>query len=264
MKEIITDYIVDFVSKYENSKSIVTKYRKPLVRFASVNHPDIYKLKEATFDKHLMPNDVLENPTIIIAYFVPFTEEIAKTNVEGALASNEWVVAYQETNSMFPKLNNYIIGKIEDIGYRAAVCEEATKFDKSILKSRWSHRHIAKIAGLGTFGINNMIITEEGCCGRYYTIVTNLPVDADEPLKEEYCLYKKDKSCGVCVKNCFSGALSITDFNRFRCYEVCRGNFEKYENEYRNKPQKIGNPMGGSDVCGKCVVNLPCSFKIPL
>ena len=46
-------------------------------------------------------------------------------------------------------------------------------------------------------------------CGRYFTIVTNLPVEADKPLKEENCLYKRGKSCGVCVKHCPSGALSL-------------------------------------------------------
>ena len=72
---------------------------------------------------------------------------------------------------MFPKLNDYIIEKIEDMGYKAAVCKVAGDFDNAILKSKWSHRHMARVAGLGTFGINNMLITEEGCCGRYFSIV---------------------------------------------------------------------------------------------
>lgn len=32
--------------------------------------------------------------------------------------------------------------------------------------SEWSHRHAAYIAGLGIFGINNMLITNKGCVGR--------------------------------------------------------------------------------------------------
>ena len=30
-----------------------------------------------------------------------------------------------------------------------------------------------------------------------------------------------------------------------------------------NKKYEKGKPRGGSEVCGKCVVNLPCSFKRP-
>ena len=59
---------------------------------------------------------------------------------------------------MFTKLNDFVISKIEEMGYKAAVCKEATKFSKDILKSKWSHRHIAKVAGLGTFGLNNIDI----------------------------------------------------------------------------------------------------------
>ena len=38
---------------------------------------------------------------------------------------------------------------------------------------------------------------------------------------------------------------------------------KKYEELYGNKDIEKGKPRGGSEVCGKCVVNLPCSFKRP-
>ena len=76
-------------------------------------------------------------------------------------------------------------------------------------------------------------------------------------------MYKRGKSCGVCVKHCPSGALSLEKFDRFKCYETCHTNFNRYENLYGNKKYEKGKPRGGSEVCGKCVVNLPCSFKRP-
>lgn len=263
MKNLIRDYIVNFVKEYENSGKIITKYRTPLVGFANANHPDILNIREVTFEGHLMPSDVLENPTVIIAYFIPFKKETADSNKDGKISSKEWMIAYQETNEMFIKINNYLINKIEEMGYRASVCEDASKFESDILKSKWSHRHIAKVAGLGTFGMNNMLITEQGCCGRYYTIVTDLPIEADEPLREEYCLYKKDGSCGVCVQRCFSGALDFEGYDRFKCFETCMRTYDKYENIYGDKEYIVGSPRGGSRVCGKCVVSLPCTFKRP-
>lgn len=263
MKELIEKYIRDFVKEYEKQDSITTTWREPLVGFADANSEEIKNIRAYTYEEHLMPGDVLENPTVIIAYFVPFTKDIADSNVEGEFASAKWTLAYQETNEMFNKLNSYLIKKIEDAGYKAAICKEAGNFRRDVLKSKWSHRHLAKLAGLGTFGINNMLITKEGCCGRYFTIVSNLPVTADEPLKEENCLYKRNKSCGICIKHCLSGALQVDKFDRFKCSETCNKNFDKYEKLYGNIEDKIGTPKGGSQVCGKCVVNLPCSFKSP-
>ena len=264
MKNLIKKYIIDYVKEYENKDDIVTKWGEPLVGFADANYDDILNIREATFEGHLMPSDVLENPTVIIAYFVPFDKEIPDSNIEDECASKEWVVAYQETNEMFVKLNKYLIREIEKMGYRAAVCQDAGKYDSNIVKSKWSHRHIAKVAGLGTFGINNMLISEKGCCGRYFTIVTDLPISPDQPLSEENCLYKrKGKGCGICIKHCFSGALTLDNFDRFKCEETCDINFDIYNKQYSNKDHKKGNPRGGSTVCGKCVVDLPCSFRRP-
>lgn len=261
MKNLIENYIVKFVKDYEKREDISTTWRKPLVGFADANHEDILHIREYTFEGHLMPRDVLDNPTVIIAYFVPFTKDIVDSNIGGELASEKWTLAYEETNEMFIKLNDYIISKIEEMGYKASVCKVAGDFKADILKSRWSHRHIAKIAGLGTFGINNMLITNEGCCGRYFTIVTDLPVIPDQPLEEEFCLYKRNESCLVCVKNCFSGALNKDSYNRFKCFEICLKSFDKFEQLYGNSDKEKSKPKGGSEVCGKCVVNLPCSFK---
>lgn len=263
MKNLIKKYIVDYVKEYEKRDNISATWREPLVGFADANHKDIARIREYTFEEHLMPSDILDDPTIIIAYFVPFTKDIAYSNVDGELASEKWTLTYQETNEMFIKLNDYLIKKIEEMGYKAAVCKVAGDFKTDILKSKWSHRHMAKVAGLGTFGINNMLITKEGCCGRYFTIVTNLPVSPDKPLEEENCLYKRNKSCLVCVKRCFSGALNENNYDRFKCYETCMKSFDKYEKLYGSKEVEKGKPRGGSEVCGKCVVNLPCSFKQP-
>lgn len=263
MKDLIKMYIRDFIKEYEKQDGIYTTWREPLVGFADANSKEIKNIREYTYEKHLMPSDVLEKPTVIIAYFIPFTNDIADSNVERELASEKWTIAYEETNKMFSRLNDHIIEKIEKMGYKAAVCKEAGDFEETTLKSKWSHRHIARMAGLGTFGINNMLITKAGCCGRYFTIVTNLPVSPDKMLEKENCLYKRNKSCLVCVKHCFSGALNENSYDRFKCYEICSRNFNHYEKIYGNKELIKGKPKGGSEVCGKCVVGLPCSFKRP-
>ena len=263
MKEKITTMIHKFIKNYENKAHVSTKWGEPLVGFADANHSDIVMLKEVVTPTHGLPTDVLADASIVIAYFVPFTKELAATNgISREIASAEWALAYEETNAMLSKLNEYIIEELSKLGYRAGVSPEASTFDQKIVKSNWSHRHFARVAGMGTFGVNNMLINKSGCCGRYSTIVTNLDIAPDEPLQDEYCLYKKNGSCGVCVKSCPVGALTLEGYDRHKCYEVLKKNAELYTefgSSYTNHSGEEANSVG-SEVCGKCVVNMPCSF----
>lgn len=207
MNNIIRSLIKNYVKEYEQKSEICTKWQEPLVSFANSNHEYISQLTEIVVSDHVMPKDIIENHKTIIAYFIPFDENLAKTNNGGSIASSQWALAYEETNALFTVLNSYIIEELNKMGYKAGVSPQATTYDHDILKSKWSQRHIAKIAGLGTFGINNMLITEKGCCGRVSTIVTDLEVEYDNPINEEYCLYKSNGSCGVCVTKCPGDAL---------------------------------------------------------
>jgi len=265
MKEKITKLIKNFIKEYERQDNISTRWGDPLVGFADANDPYILNFKELITPTHKLPTDVLSDASIVIAYFVPFTKELARTNgTPGDVSSPEWALAYEETNAMFVKLNEYMILELRKLGYHADISPEASTFDQKILKSNWSHRHFAKAAGLGTFGINNMLITRVGCCGRYNTIVTNLDVKADSPLKEELCLHKKNGSCGVCVKHCPSGALTLDGYDRHKCYVVLMKNAELYTEFGSSYTDESGNEPNsmGSEVCEKCVVNTPCTFFI--
>ena len=263
MKEKIRTLICDFVQEYEKREEFSTKWGTPLVGFADANHPIISQFKTLIGPNHGTPNEVMENASIVIAYYVPFTEELAKTNATGThLASREWAVAYEETNAMFKELNAYVIEKLTDWGYHAGISPKTNTFSTTELKSDWSYRHFAYLAGLGTFGINNMLITKHGCCGRYNNIVTDLDVVPDEPLKEEYCLYKKNKTCGVCMKNCPVNALTPESYDRHLCYRNLLKNAEVHTglgDSYMSEDGCSANSVG-SDVCGKCVTQSPCAF----
>jgi epoxyqueuosine reductase QueG len=263
LKEKIVSEICDFIKKYAEEQNISTKWGTPLVGFADAAHPYILSLKEIISPSHSMPKDVLDDASIIIAYYVPFTKELAKTNEQaGRLASPEWALAYEQTNAMFGLLNTHLIDYLKNMGYKAAVSEETSTFDQEKLISNWSHRHFAYEAGLGTFGINNMLITKSGCCGRFFTIVTNLGVIADTPLPEDLCLYKGNGSCGVCVSNCPAGALSFRGYDRKKCYSLIRENAKihtEFGSSYMDEKGENANSEG-SEVCGKCVTASPCAF----
>ncbi len=264
LKTWIKDQITRYVRDYEKREDICTVWGEPQVGFADASHPYIMALKDLIGESHGLPQDVLPDATIVIAYFLPFTKELADTNKAlGTASSPEWAQAYEETNAMIGKLNECLIEKLAQKGYVGAVSPEASSFDQVLLKSNWSHRHMAYAAGLGTFGINNMLITRVGGCGRYGTLVTNLDIEPDAPLKEEQCLYKKNGTCGVCVRRCPSGALTLDGYDRKKCYGICKENAARYTmfgSSYTEADGTTPNSVG-SEVCGKCVVGVPCAFR---
>lgn len=266
VKDRIAAAVRKFVEEYEKRQEIHTRWGVPLVGFADANHPDILNLKETIAPSHLLPADVLPNARTVIAYFVPFQTEISYSNraIE-ELASAEWALAYEETNTMFRKLNERLVTELTAMGYEAAVSSEAYRFDREKLISNWSQRHFAKAAGLGTFGANNMLITKAGCCGRYSSVVTTLPVEWDAPVVEEYCIFLRSGHCGACFQRCPAGALTAQGYDRSKCYTVCLKNAEQYNQfgtSYDAGTEGEGG-SSGSEVCGKCMTNVPCSF-LPL
>lgn len=262
MKTKIAELITEYVSKYQINNNISTEWEEPIVGFADAKHPYILRLKNIISSSHQLPADVLDDAKTVIVYFVPFTKELANTNwISKDIASYGWAVAYEETNAMFIKLNKYLITKLNEMGYKADISKEALTFDRQTLISNWSHRHFAYAAGMGTFGINNMLITKKGCCGRYGSIIANLDVEHGSPMTEELCLYKKNKSCGLCITHCPNKALTFKGYDREKCNEVLQKNAQVYKNlgsSYTDETVKANSV--GSEVCGKCAVNIPCAF----
>ncbi|AKL96808.1 hypothetical protein CACET_c33650 [Clostridium aceticum] len=252
MREKIEGHIKTFVKEYPSKKATVTNWQEPLITYGDAKNPMFDKLKEVVTPSHALPTDFLQDAETVIAYFLPFEEAVVKSNIDGRESSEAWGRAYIETNQLIFDLNSYLHDVIETWGYKSTILPATHNFDPKLLISEWSHRHVAYIAGLGKFGINRMLITEKGCCGRIGSVVTNLKIEATEVSEEEFCLYKAKGICERCVKNCVNDALSIDGFDRHKCYEMCLYN------------DKLLNNMGVADVCGKCMVEIPCSYKNPI
>jgi epoxyqueuosine reductase QueG len=237
-------------------------WKDPLFRIFSAEDPGLKILRETVSPTHLLPRDILSNAESIIVFFIPFQDSVVLSNVDGEMASKEWALAYIKTNDLIRVLNDDIAELLRGKGYAAGKIPATHNFDTERLISDWSHRHIAYIAGLGSFGINNMLITDQGCCGRFGSMVTSLPVSAVPDAgaasaaggsPRERCLHKTTGTCRACQKRCPVRAYGEAadghgSFDRHRCYAQCMKNAE----------------TGPADVCGKCLVGLPCSSRTPL
>jgi epoxyqueuosine reductase QueG len=251
LKDTIAGAMTRFIKNYLESAGRAPLWKKPVIKYAHARRREFQELKKIVHEEHYMPQDILKNPVAVLSYFLPFTSRVEESNIDGDMASREWAEAYIRTNDMCSRLNEEIVLTIEDLGYRAAFPGDAGMSSNDAFKSRWSQRHIAWIAGQGTFGINNMLISSQGSCGRYFSVVTNLPVGTDEIQREPSCLYKRFGTCGVCVKRCPSGALTIRGFDAEKCGRTCVMN-----------ARMLGMP--DAHVCGKCAVGLPCSYRNPI
>jgi epoxyqueuosine reductase QueG len=215
MKDKIETSIKEYVKKYAERDEIKSTWRTPLIAYADAKDPLFAKMKEIISPTHELPTDFLDEAQTVITFFLPFTERINKSNIDGRLSSKEWAVAYIETNQLILELNKHIKKLLNQNGFESTIIQATHNFKEEELISDWSHRHAAYISGLGTFGINNMLITEKGCAGRVGSIITDLKLTPTEREDVEYCLYKKDGSCGICADCCVTEALKRQSFDRF-------------------------------------------------
>jgi len=107
-----------------------------------------------------------------------------------------------------------LIRDLEKKGYRAAlVPSEGSEFgiwytNRETLKSDISLKYAAWLAGLGEYGLNQLLITREtGPRIRLTAILTDAPFEPDRPTKESF-VRQECASCQKCVKVCPVTALS--------------------------------------------------------
>ena len=249
MRQMIEEKIRQLICQYCNVKNLPVIWKDPIVRFADAGHPRFPQLREIVDPEHHLPEDYLPEAKNVLSWFLPFEPELGRNNLSGDLSSSQWADAYLVTNEMAAWINGQLVAYIQnELDADAAIPADAGMISMENPRSRWSQRHVAYLAGHGTFGMNNMLISDVGSVGRYFSLVTTLNVVPDVPIALERCLWKRTGTCGLCMKRCQVGALTEAGFDRFKCLEQCLVNMRNYP---------------GADVCGKCTVELPCSYGIP-
>ena len=247
--ENLRQEIENFIVSFAETEDRLSLWRRPLVKFGDARGEKMQTICTITHPDHAVPEDVLSGAKTVICYFFPFREAIAESNREGEFSSPTWAEAYGSTNASFRVLNERLIAFLAEKGIRAAVSPDAFSFDEERCQSRWSQKSLAFLCGMGSFGVHHQLITEMGCCGRLGTVVmeAELP-EYDKSVREEYCLYKRNGSCGVCVQRCPVAVLEKESYDVFRCSERCMENEKLYP---------------GHAICGKCAAGVPCSFRKP-
>jgi epoxyqueuosine reductase QueG len=252
-KRSLTEYIQSAIRREVDQAGTITQYRDPLVRFVSANDPKFADLKEKVHPNHKLPQDLLPYARSVVSIFFPFEKFIVIANAqEEESIAKEWVEAYIETNALIERITGQLIEGLLARGVRAAAEPPTGNFDRDSLVSSWSHKSVAVIAGLGSFGLHHLVITDSGCAGRFGSLILDTDLPIHESQLKERCLYFVDGSCWECVLRCPAGALDQTrGLDKQLCWEKC----QKTAGEYRQ--------LGSATVCGKCAVGI-CAVRSPI
>jgi epoxyqueuosine reductase len=126
---------------------------------------------------------------------------------------------YQRVNILLDTTALILTSAIQDLGYQAMPIPASQIVDWKSQKGHLSHKHVARAAGLGWIGRNNLLVNETlGSRIRLVTILTDLPLVIDTPSSKD-C-----GSCQDCLPVCPAGAIKERqeDFDHLRCYEQLR------------------------------------------
>lgn len=241
-------------------------YAQPLVAFGSADDPLFEELKapEAMGPFHLSPAEWLPGAKTVISVFLPFTDEVKKSNrADAKLPSALWMHARVEGHKLINTLTLYIKELLEASGSRAIVpfldkrywtkagkvtgsYPHAPETDASFI-SNWSERHAGYVCGQGTFGLSRGLITEKGVAGRMGSVVTDAYF---EPGSRPYTdLYEYCSKCGACIRRCPVHAISL---EKGKEHPPCSNYLDQMLELYRPRY-----------ACGKCQAGVPCESGIP-
>lgn len=220
----------------------------PLVAIASATDPwwETLKQPEIVGPHHLSPTEWLRGANSIISCFLPHTERVRSANRLKGKPATEWLHGRHEGEAFNNALALVLVEVIQQAGGVAIVPRPDGRFEVVDLRSNWSERHVAFIAGLGTFSLNRSLITESGSAGRFFSVITDLkltPTTRPYTAVDEYC-----NQCGACIERCPPHAISRDGKDNAVCLTYLR------EMKIRFAP-RYG--------CGKCQTAVPCEARRP-
>jgi len=232
-------------------------FDRPLVGAAPAGDPLFMQFKDPAVagDNHLLPREWLPEARTVLAYFLPFSEKVRRANRKPGFPAEEWLYGRIEGQQFNEALSRHIASMIiEKSGEKAVVPALDPRFEVTEnLVARWSERHAAYAAGLGTFSMSRSLITAKGCAGRYGSVITTLDLPSTErPYSDPfaYCNF-----CGECLQRCPAGAINPVGDEKKAGMDraVCRDYLDK-------KIRPRFKPRYG---CGKCQTAVQCEQEIP-
>lgn len=242
----------------------------PLLAFASSSDPIFSDFKKVIGHFHLAPAEFLSltfgvpgAAGTVICWALPVSETVRTSNQGQARhPSREWALTRDRGEKFNTLLRRHVVDYLIAKGYRALAPQLSPLWcgiddSPSGIASAWSERHAAYAAGLGTFSLNDGLITERGIAHRLGSVITDLIV-SPTPRRwtgtSDHCLRSRGVACSACIDRCPVGALSPAGHDKNLCREYV----------YNTVPEVLADSYGViATGCGLCQTRVPCEACIP-
>lgn len=200
----------------------------------------------------------------VISYVLPQTEatrldQRAATEVP----AERWARSRFYGEEFNCALRLHLAGQLTQAGYLAVAPERLPDFDyrqseRFGIASNWSERHTAWIAGLGTFGLSDGLITRVGKAVRFGSVVVRMDLEATPRTysgHQDWCLWYAKGTCGVCMQRCPIDAITEAGHDKPKCFDYIRNVTTPYVRDHYGT---------GATPCGLCQVKIPCEARSPV
>lgn len=235
----------------------------PLVGFAAATDPLFAEYRRIIGDFHRSPGEILAGAATVICWVLPVTRATRESNRrERQWPSRQWALTRNNGEAFNNALRRHLTVWLRERGHQAVapqLAEGWRQLDDPVagIASTWSERHAAYAAGLGTFSLNDALITERGIAHRLGSVITDLslpPTPRTAPEHRHNCLWYREGSCGACVGRCPAGALSRQGHDKAKCRDYV----------YGAVPAAVGERYGVAQTgCGLCQTRVPCEAQVP-
>ena len=275
MEQALREEISRFVREDAGNLFFVSSVRyfdDPLIGFSSATDPLFTEYKTVIGEFHLTPGELVAIstpddpwvPATVISWTLPITDQTRASNrLETFYPSQEWAQTRNFGEQFNSTLRRHLVVWLEEKGYRAAAPQLMSAWREmpespAGIASIWSERHAAYAAGLGTFSLNDALITPKGIAHRLGSVITDLKLaPSGRPYLDlrSNCLFYRENSCGACIGRCPVGALSREGHDKYKC----RGYV------YETVPEAVNEKYGvKASGCGLCQTGVPCEGNIPV
>ena len=276
-KTWIESIIRDFCASEQNSLHMQTgepAWAEPQIAFASGDDPLFEQLKNDIGPFYWTPRDafrlawpdldITEAELAVIVYILPQTEATRlDQRAATTVPAERWARSRFHGEAFNRALRLHLVDQLTTAGFPAVAPERLADFGyrdsaRFGIASNWSERHTAWIAGLGTFGLSDGLITRVGKAVRFGSVVVNMKLEATPRSytgHQDWCLWHARGTCGVCMKRCPIDAITETGHDKAACFDYIRN---------VTTPFVRDNYGIGDTPCGLCQVKIPCESKSPI
>ncbi|WP_035104503.1 4Fe-4S ferredoxin [Desulfohalovibrio reitneri] len=246
----------------------------PLVGFARGDDPlwdflkkdigEFFWTPEEAF-ANAFPDDPAEGADLrVISWVLPQTGATKAAQAKRKeFPAPEWSMVRLHGEAINEALRRHMVNALASWDVAACAPALSPEFqreysDKYQYASRWSERHAAFMAGHGTFGLCDALITPVGKAHRVGSVVARVDLPASpRPWTDHHahCLHFTKNRCRACAKRCPAGAISEHGHDKEKCRAYIRGTTALHV-EHRQLGVRVSS-------CGLCQAGVPCADGFP-